>query len=76
MCKRKAEIGIGQRMYEEILRLFPSDTEAAVAIGCNRSSLKFWRNGSTPSAMFISRLYFAGGDVLYVLTGRRVENVK
>lgn len=71
MAKRKAEIGIGQRMYEECLRLFPSNTKAAISLGCDRVSLKVWRNGGAPSAIFLSRLHFAGGDVLYVLTGRR-----
>ena len=71
MAKRKAHICIGQRMYEECLRLFPSNKKAAKAIGCDISTLKFWMNGSAPSAIFLSRLNFAGGDVVYVLTGER-----
>lgn len=73
MGRRKGERVIGERMYEELIRLFPNQTVAKMtrALGCDRKMPWHWRNGDTPQTIFLQRLHYLGGDVLYVLTGCR-----
>lgn len=71
--KRKADIAIGQRFVEELYRMFPehSDRKIAVRMGCSRSTIQEWRVGKSPGALYLRRFLELGGDVDYVLTGRR-----
>lgn len=71
MAKHKGDILIGERMAEEVLRLFPTNVSAAKALGCDRKSFRYWQLGGTPSGIFLARLHYHGGDVIYVLTGKR-----
>ena len=68
---RTTDIRIGQRMYEETMRLWPSPTEAAKKMGCHRNVVYTWERGTAPSALFLARLDALGGNVLYVITGRK-----
>ena len=71
--KRKSESTIGCRAYEEVNRLFPDDFVITICrkIGCSRQTYNSWGTGFAPSAMFLSRILQLGGDVEYILTGRR-----
>ena len=71
MPQVKGDIFIGQRMREEVDRLFPSLTVAAKAFRCDRKNFTGWMNGLTPSSIQLAKLHYLGGDVLYVLTGKR-----
>ena len=71
MAKRKGDILIGQRAWEEVIRLFPTMTSAAKAFGCDRKEFNEWYHGRTPGGMNLARLHYLGGDVIYVLTGKR-----
>lgn len=73
--KRKSDINIGIRAYEEVFRLFPNDSTISICqrLGCNRKLLNEWRKGCTPSAVFLARILELGGDVQYILTGRRTK---
>lgn len=66
-----ANIEIGKRMHEECLRLFPSVKEMVPGMGCSKDVFYKWAEGCAPSAMNLQRLALCGGDVVYVLTGRR-----
>jgi hypothetical protein len=71
----KQDIRIGQRTYEELCRLFPdkSTTQVAKILGCRRQAVYWWRDGITPSAIFLQRLAFLGADIDWILTGRRKD---
>lgn len=71
--KRKAEIAFGQRFVEELRRLFPDESLVGMCrrIGCCEHSFYAWEDGSAPGAMFLAKIIHLGGDIHYVLTGRR-----
>lgn len=73
MGKRKGDIEIGYRMVEELLRLFGTKAEAIRKLPCERHAIGYWEEGQTPGGHMLARLHYCGGDVLYVLTGRRKE---
>lgn len=64
----------GKRMYSEIVRLFPTMTAAAEELGCTYHAIWTWYAGTSPSAHFLARLVELGGDVMFVLTGKRCED--
>ena len=76
MAKHKGELEIGMRAYEELRRRFPalSDETISKRIGMDRKSMYAWRDGLTPGGYALQRLYFAGCDIKYILTGRRDPN--
>lgn len=69
----KAQIEIGKRAYEEVLRLFEKTKDANAALGLtnSRNHLYEWMRGVAPSAKYLQRLYYLGADVIYILTGVR-----
>ena len=60
----KGDIEIGIRMAEE----------AEAKMHCDRRTVWNWRNGCVPSGMWLAKLHYCGGDVIYVLTGKRGMN--
>ena len=73
MSKPMAE-DIGKRMYGELVRMFPTLTVAAEKMDCTYHAIWTWYTGTGPSAYFLARLAELGGDVMYVLTGRRADD--
>ena len=73
MSKRKSDIAIGQRAYEEVTRIFPGMMPKAIAktFGCDRRTIYEWRDGTTPDGIYLQRLCFLGADIDWILTGRR-----
>lgn len=71
MCKQKGDIAIGHRMIDELVRLFGTQAEAIRSFPCNKHSVDNWRDGGTPGGYMLAKLHYCGGDVLYVLTGKR-----
>ena len=71
--KRKSEIAIGERFVLELYRLFPEDSDRKLArlLGCSPTMLREWQDGRTPSGMYLARILQLGGDVEYILTGKR-----
>lgn len=68
----KADMEIGKRAFEEVLRLFPSMSESRARLGMNSKQLLYdWSRGSAPSAKYLQRLHYCGADVIYILTGVR-----
>ena len=72
MKKRKkiADISIGKRAYQEVLRLFPKMKDAYVALGCTDYTIYKWNEGVSPSAIYLARLVELGADVYWILTGK------
>lgn len=66
-----ADIEFGRRAAEETNRLFEGPGEAAKRLRVSRKVIYSWENGTAPSTMSLARLHYCGGDVLYILTGRR-----
>ena len=64
---------IGKRFFEEINRMFPDKSldHLGKIFGCNRKTVGEWRDGTSPSAIYLARFLNLNGDVKYVLTGRR-----
>jgi hypothetical protein len=71
MAKQKGDIEIGHRMVEEIYRVFNSHTEAITQLGCWKNTISYWQEGGTPGGYMLAKLHYFGGDVIYVLTGKR-----
>lgn len=72
MPQTKAQIEIGQRAFEEILRIFEKIKDAERFLGIKGHGLIYdWMNGVAPSAKYLQRLHYCGADVIYILTGVR-----
>ena len=70
--KGKPQIEIGQRAFEEILRIFEKLEDARNFLGISSCQLIYdWMNGCAPSAKYLQRLHYCGADVIYILTGVR-----
>lgn len=70
--KTKPPIEIGQRAFEEVLRIFDKTKDANTALGINGGRLIYdWMVGMAPSAKYLQRLHYCGADVIYILTGVR-----
>ena len=74
MAKHKGDIEIGRRMAEEVERIWLAKGKTIQQLGVGRNSLHDWRDGKTPGGYMFQKLYYIGGDVMYVLTGRRVSD--
>lgn len=72
MAEKRTDISIGQRMHSECLRLFGYNANITRCLPCTRHVPYKWEEGVALSAKYLARLHYAGGDVIYVLTGRRV----
>jgi hypothetical protein len=72
MASKKGDIEIGKRMVEELHRIFDTQKQACTGMRCNRRSFYEWGTvGKTPCGLHLARLHYCGGDVIYVLTGKR-----
>ena len=71
MAKRKGDIEIGRRMAEEVYRVFGGHNNAIDRLKCGKNAISYWREGGTPGGFVLARLHYFGGDVMYVLTGKR-----
>lgn len=71
MAKIKGDIEIGRRMAEELLRVFGSPTKAMKGLKSTKRLLYEWQDGKTPGGLYLARLHYCKGDVIYVLTGNR-----
>lgn len=68
----RAQIDIGKRAFEEVLRIFPSLVVARERLGISGQQLLYdWSDGGAPSAKYLQRLHYCGADVIYILTGVR-----
>ena len=75
MAGKKGDIEIGKRMVEELHRIFDTPKQAYTSMMCNRRHLHEWgTSGKTPCGLYLARLHYCGGDVIYVLTGKRSVN--
>ena len=74
MARQKGDIEIWHRMVDELVRLFGTKAEAIRQFRCERHSVDNWQNGGTPGGYALAKLHYLGGDVLYVLTGKRGDN--
>ena len=71
MAKPKGDLEIGYRMYQECYRIFGTGKKAAEQMQITKNSVYEWKLGRTPCGLALARLHSFGGDVLYVLTGKR-----
>jgi hypothetical protein len=72
MPKTKAQVEIGYRAFEEVLRIFKKIKDAENMLGMKSHKLVYdWMEGVAPSAKYLQRLHYCGADVIYILTGVR-----
>lgn len=69
--KKKKDCRIGERTFEEVGRLFKSKIFAARVLGISKNLLYEWKHGTVPSAFYIAKIHYLGGDAMYILTGQR-----
>jgi hypothetical protein len=63
---------IGQRAFDEVLKLFDNLNTARRTLGMTSKQLLYdWMEGVAPSAKYLQRLHYCGADVIYILTGVR-----
>ena len=79
MPKRKVDIEVGKRTFEELDRIFNLSkyggiTKAAKSIGCDKKAIYGWESGVTPETIYLIRLHYLGADVIYIMTGVRDRN--
>lgn len=66
---------IGGRAFTEIIRVYGSVEKAARKIFVARQTIYSWSSGySDPGAASLARMLEDGCDVLYILSGRRINN--
>lgn len=66
----RAQIDIGRRAFEEVLRIFKNLVAARKMLGMSSRQLLYdWEAGCAPSARYLQRLHYCGADVIYILTG-------
>ena len=80
MPKRKADIEVGKRAFEELDRIFNLSKyggiiKATNSIGCDRKIVYGWESGATPETFYLIRLHYLGADVIYIMTGVRNRDV-
>ena len=73
--KHKGDIEIGRRMMEELVRLYGKKAKIVRQFHCGHNTLYCWDYGATPGGFELAKLHYAGGDVIYVLTGKRGDEV-
>lgn len=72
MPKTKAQVEIGYRAFEEVMRIFEKTKDTENMLGMKSHQLIYdWMNGVAPSAKYLQRLHYCGADVIYILTGVR-----
>jgi hypothetical protein len=72
MPKTKAQVEIGYRAFEEVMRIFEKIKDAENTLGMKSHQLVYdWMEGVAPSAKYLQRLHYCGADVIYILTGVR-----
>lgn len=72
MPQTKAQVEIGYRAFEEVLRVFKRKKDATNMLGIKSHQLIYdWMEGVAPSAKYLQRLHYCGADVIYILTGVR-----
>lgn len=68
----RAQIEIGKRAFEEVIRIFGKNVNAKESLGMTSNQLLYdWMDGCAPSAKYLQRLHYAGADVIYILTGMK-----
>ena len=73
MPKKKGDIEIGRRAFEEVYRIFHNYEKAARVFGCSKRLFYAWNDGETPGGHYLALLHYFGGDVIYILTGHRKQ---
>ena len=78
VAKRKSDIKIGSRAYEEFCRIFEPEKhgrmkKAIKLMGCDHKTPYAWRDGTAPDAIYLQRLCELGADVTWILTGIKKE---
>ena len=69
---RKHDSDMHKRLCEEIYKLGESNKIAAQKLDVDPGLVGEWlRNGYMPSAYYFKNLYYAGCDIIYILTGER-----
>ena len=68
--RKTADISIGKRAYQEVLRLFPKMKDAEKVVGCTDYTIYQWNKGVSPSAIYLARLLDLGADIQWILTGK------
>lgn len=72
MSKTKAQVEIGYRSFEEVMRIFEKIKDAENMLGMKSHQLIYdWMRGCAPSAKYLQRLHYCGADIIYILTGVR-----
>ena len=66
---------IGQRAVKEIKKRARengvSTCKEAAKLGITSTTIASWKNNVNPSAYYLQQMFFAGYDVIYILTGEK-----
>lgn len=72
--RRKPDIKIAQRAFEEVIAKYGGTSEASRKLGLARSGITAWQHGdAVPGTYALQALDRAGMDVHYILSGFRRE---
>jgi transcriptional regulator with XRE-family HTH domain len=65
---------MSRRIAEELLTSGYSDKELRKLLGCSKGTVSHWVCGDRlPHPTYLAKLYELNFDVIYMLTGKRVE---
>ena len=72
---RKRDPDMYNRLREEIYKLGDSNKIAAQKLGVEAGLIYEWLNyGYMPSVYYFKNFYYAGCDIIYILTGERTNH--
>jgi len=73
--RRKPDIKIAQRAFEEVIAKYGGATEASRKLGLARSGIQSWQYGdNVPGTYALQAMDQAGFDVHYILSGHRSKS--
>lgn len=64
---------IGNRAYEEAIRVFGKAYRAYTALAIGEAVLRNYKEGGSPNSVTLKKMHDAGMDIMYILTGERRE---
>ncbi len=69
MARKKGNVEIGYRTYEEICRIFENAHKAAKKMGVRKNVVYDWGAGCVPGGHYLAVLNHYGADVRYIVSG-------
>ena len=65
---------ISDRLREELTKISPNMRELSRIFSCDYKVVQYWFSArSVPSPYYLTAMYWAGVDIIYILTGERTR---